>query len=167
MTNRVIKTAVAIILAFLSLTIDASAQIDIQANDIYKIKFIYEYKHVDYCFSQDTEEKFLYGADDYTTIYNRKHIKQFVKILNSLEESPMEIKDYRIMVELNHYGGMKTKMFFTYFWDSGLLYFNDSQMYMSNRRLIKFFDRHLYKHWRSGIRPIPKKLLRDKNRKRM
>ena len=79
----------------------------------------------------------------------------------------MEIKDYRIMVELNHYGGMKTKMFFTYFWDSGLLYFNDSQMYMSNRRLIKFFDRHLYKHWRSGIRPIPKKLLRDKNRKRM
>ena len=163
MSNIVIKTAVAIILAFFILTIDASAQINIDADGIYKIRFTYTHKHYGFLYSMNTEEKFLKIADDYTTIYNRRHIKQFVKILNSLEESPMENKDYRIMVELIHSTGITTnKMFFTYFWDWGLLYYNNSQMYMSNRRLIKFFDRHLYKHWRSGIPPIPKKLLRDK-----
>lgn len=162
MSSITIKTAAAIILAFLISAIDAFAQIDIQAKDIYKIKFVYEYKHIEYCNSINTEEDFLYSADDYTTIYNRRHIKQFVKILNSLEESSEEIKDYRIMVELIHYSEKETKMFFTYFYDWGLLYYNDSQMYISNRKLVKFFDRHLYKHWRSPIPPIPKKLLRDK-----
>ena len=162
MFKSLIKTTAVFILVSVICTIDASAQINIQADKIYKIKFVHEYKYIEYGASINTEEDFLDSADDYTTIYNRRRIKQFVKILNSLEESSEEIKDYRIMVELIHYSGRKTKMFFTYFYDCGLLYYNDSQMYISNRKLIKFFDKHLYKHWRSLVPPIPKKLLRDK-----
>ena len=156
MFNNVIKIAVFITYIILISEIEVRAQVNIQAKDVYKIKLIHMYKHLEFCNSIDTEDYFLQNADDCTTIYNKKHISKFIKILNSLDKSSLQIRDYRIMAMLYHYNGDTTKLFFTYFIDWGLLNYNNSQnMYKSNKKMIRFFDKHLYKHWSSPIPLLP------------